>query len=131
AEGLLPSRPRDDPLLPDRVRALTDGALPTQAARVAHQQRHVLAALAAAPPGGRTFSFPRGDLRLGGARVPSRWVLPTMRALSGRHDLVATDWEQSAGLDELPSYAGAIERLTSPATPQEWRQRAAVDHDAV
>lgn len=131
AEGLLPSRQRDDPLLPDRVRVLTSGALPTQAERVARQQRHVLAALAAAPPGGRTYSFPRGDLRLGGARVPSRWVLPSMRALSERGDLAATDWEQGAGLDEVPSYAGAIERLTAPATPQEWRQRAAVDQDAV
>jgi RecB family exonuclease len=127
AEGVLPSRIGDDPLLPDRVRALTDGALPTRAQRLARQHRHVLAALAAAPEGGRVFSFPRGDLRLGGSRVPSRWLLPTLRAMAGRADLQATEWEQVDGLHELPSYAGALERSTTPANEQEWRQRAAVD----
>lgn len=127
AEGVLPPRTGDDPLLPDRVRALTHGALPTRAQRLARQHRHVLAALAAAPEGGRVFSFPRGDLRLGGSRVPSRWLLPTLRAMAGRADLQATQWEQVNGLHELPSYAGALERSTSPATEQEWRQRAAVD----
>jgi RecB family exonuclease len=127
AEGVLPSRSGDDPLLPDRVRAATDGALPTRAQRLARQHRHLLAALAAAPAGGRVFSFPRGDLRLGGNRVPSRWALPTLRAMAGRADLQATQWEQVDGLRELPSYAGSLERSTSPATGQEWRQRAAVD----
>jgi RecB family exonuclease len=127
AEGVLPPRAEDDPLLPDRVRAGTGGALPTRAQLLAGRHRQVLSALAAAPEGGRVFSFPRGDLRVGGSRVPSRWLLPTLRAMAGRADLQATEWQQVEGLHELPSYAGALERSTCPATEQEWRQRAAVD----
>lgn len=127
AEGMLPPRSGDDPLLPDAIRAATDGALPTLAQRLARQHRHVLAALAAAPEGGRVLSFPRGDLRSGGTRVPSRWLLPTLRALAGDDGLQATGWESVPGLHELPSYAGALARETRPATEQEWRQRAAVD----
>ncbi|WP_165367551.1 PD-(D/E)XK nuclease family protein, partial [Phytoactinopolyspora endophytica] len=129
AEGLLPARSNDDPLLPDRVRQLTRGALPTQAQRLSRQHRHVLTSLAAAPTGGRVVTFPRGDLRLGGNRVPSRWLLPTLRALAGRDDVIATAWESVEGLRESPSYAGAVERAAFPSTAQEWRQRAAVDHD--
>lgn len=125
AEGVLPPRASDDPLLPDRARALTGGDLPTRFELTARKHRHVLAALAAAPPGGRILSFPRGDLRAGGVRVPSRWLLPTLRALSGRPDLPATRWDEVPGLHELPSYAGALEREPRPATAQEWRQRAA------
>lgn len=126
AEGVLPPRASDDPLLPDRARALTGGDLPTQPELTARRHRHLLAALAAAPAGRRILSFPRGDLRAGGVRVPSRWLLPTLRALSGRPDLPATRWDEVAGLHELPSYAGALEREPRPATEQEWRQRAAV-----
>lgn len=130
AEGVLPPRVADDPLLPDTARALTRGALPTIRQRVARQHRHVLAALAGAPDGARVLSFPRGDLRTGGTRIPSRWLLPTLRVLAGRDDLQATDWEKVDSLLELPSYAGALERETRPATEQEWRQRAAVDRRA-
>jgi ATP-dependent helicase/nuclease subunit B len=124
AEGILPSRPTDDPLLPDRVRELTAGVLPTTSDRVARQRRDLHAALAAAPPGGRTVSFPRGDLRGGGSRVPSRWLLPTLRSL-GTPDVTITTWERADGLHEIPSYAGAVVS-EPPATRQEWRQRAAV-----
>lgn len=126
AEGMLPPRAADDPLLPDHARASTGGALPTLAERVARQHRHLLAALAAAPDGGRVLSLPRGDLRAGGTRVLSRWLLPTVRALAG-FDVPATDWDTVDALVELPSYAGSLLREARPATEQEWRQRAAVD----
>lgn len=129
AEGILPSRSGDDPLLPDRVRTLTGGELPTLAERVRRQHRHLLAALAAAPPGGRVVSFPRGNLRGGGARVPSRWLLPTLRRLSGDPDLQITQWERAAGLTELPSYVGSLAASAALSSAQEWRQRAAADAD--
>jgi RecB family exonuclease len=128
AEGLLPFREGDDPLLPDHVRELTEGGLPTLRQRLDRRHRHVLAALAAAEPGGRILSFPRGDLRRGGTRVPSRWLVPTLARLTGRDHAQVTHWESHAGLVESPSYAGALERERNPATEQEWRQRAAVDH---
>ncbi len=128
AEGLLPPRSADDPLLPDRVREETEGALPTLVERTARQHRHVLAALAAAPRDGRTISFPRGDLRRGGERVPSRWLLPTLRAMSGRDDLQVTQWrEVGRVLDASPSYVGGLAAARNPANAQEWRQREAME----
>lgn len=127
AEGLLPPRAADDPLLPDRVRARTHGALPTTSERTARQHRHVLAALAAAPREGRTMSFPRGDLRRGGERVPSRWLLPTLRVLGRRLDLQATRWrEVGHRLESSTSYPAALLAAATPASAQEWRQIAAV-----
>ena len=124
AEGMLPTRPADDPLLPDRVRARTAGVLPTTSERVARQHRDFHAALAAAPAGGRTVSFPRGDLRGGAERVPSRWLLPSLQALSGNDELVLTEWSEASGLVEVASHSSAV-LADEPATPQEWRQRAA------
>jgi ATP-dependent helicase/nuclease subunit B len=131
AEGILPSRPTDDPLIPDRVRERTDGALPTTTERLARQWRDFQAGLAAAPPGGRTVLFPRGDLRGGGSRVPSRWLLPSLRRLSGNETLTLTNWEHADGLEQLPSYVGAIASAQELATPQEWRQRTAMATGAV
>jgi ATP-dependent helicase/nuclease subunit B len=128
AEGLLPARSADDPLLPERVRELTDGALPTVAERSARQHRHVLAALAAAPAGSRTMSFPRGDLRRGGERQPSRWLLESLRALSGRSGLQPSQWREiEKHLVASTSYTGSVTTTGEPAHAQEWRQRAAVE----
>ena len=48
AEGLFPTRVRDDSLLPDADRRATDGALPLRSARVDDDHRRLLAALASA-----------------------------------------------------------------------------------
>jgi RecB family exonuclease len=87
----------------------------------------VLAALAGAPEGGRVLSFPRGDLRRGGERVPSRWLLPTLRALTGDPGRQATTWTRtpSPNVVELPSHAAALQRCDMLASEQEWRLRAA------
>jgi ATP-dependent helicase/nuclease subunit B len=127
AEGMLPVRAGEDPLLPDRVRELTGGALPTVRERVGRQHRQVLAALASAPEGGRVVS-PRGDLRRGGSRVVSRWLVPTLTFMAGQGRVRATRWESVPGLVGSPSYAGSVEGECCPATGQEWRQRAAVDY---
>ncbi|WP_158542967.1 PD-(D/E)XK nuclease family protein [Phytoactinopolyspora halophila] len=126
AEGFIPARIHEDPLVPDRARVATNGALGTRRERLSTQHHFILASLAAAPRGGRTLTFPRGDLRQGGTKSPSRWTLPTIRALDGRADLVITHWERARGLTEIPSYTGAVERDLQPATAQEWRQRTAV-----
>jgi hypothetical protein len=46
AEGTFPTRVRDDSLLPDADRRLTDGALTLRASRVDDDHRRLLAALA-------------------------------------------------------------------------------------
>jgi inactivated superfamily I helicase len=79
AEELVPGRLREDALLPERVRALAPGQLAPLRDRLDRQHRQLLAALAAAPE--RIVSFPRGDLRRSSTRLPSRWLLPSLRVL--------------------------------------------------
>jgi ATP-dependent helicase/nuclease subunit B len=126
AEGLLPARPGEDPLLPDDARLLTDGQLPTARQRLDRQHRHLLAALA----GGSQqviATYPRGDLRRGGQRVPSRWLLPTLRRLTGTPTFQATDPLVANGVSivEVASYVSGIERADVPCSNQEWWQRSA------
>jgi RecB family exonuclease len=130
SEDLFPGRLRDDSLLPERVRVLTDGQLPSTRERVEARHRSLLAAFASASQ--VVASFPRGDLRRHTNRLPSRWLLPTLRHLSNIPTLAATQWDR-AKLDKKsgewlgtsPSYAGSLEITEAPSTRQEWRIRAA------
>jgi RecB family exonuclease len=132
-EDLFPGRLRDDSLLPERVRELSAGQLPSTRVRVDFRQRSLLAAFTSA--GHVVASFPRGDLRRHTDRLPSRWLLPTLRRLSGNPSLAATEWASSTAtglvkspgrwLSTSPSYAGSLLRTDTPATGQEWRVRAA------
>ncbi|HEX6325606.1 MAG TPA: PD-(D/E)XK nuclease family protein [Jiangellaceae bacterium] len=126
AEDAVPGRISEDALLPDRVRALTGGQLQPLRARVDRQHRHLLAAFAAARL--PVASFPRGDLRRSSVRLPSRWLLPSLRSLSGRPTLNATTWESVTGewLTGSQSYAASLSISQTLATGQEWRTRAAV-----
>ena len=133
SEDLFPGRLHDDSLLPERVRLLTDGQLPSTRARVDLTQRSLLAALTCA--GQVVASFPRGDLRRHTERLPSRWLLPTLRRLSGHPTLAATEWKQADGhrseqgsahwLSTSASYAGSLQTTDAPSTGQEWRMRDA------
>jgi ATP-dependent helicase/nuclease subunit B len=123
AEDVYPGRLHEDALLPEQVRDATEGELPSYRERVDSKHRHLLAAFASATR--VVASYPRGDLRRHSQRIPSRWLLPTMRALSGDEKLAATDvgtsWD---GLAQSPSYASSL-TTDPPATEQEWRVRAA------
>ena len=126
AEGMMPGRLHEDGLLPERVRALAAGQLAPLRNRFGRQHRYLLAALAAAPE--RVVSFPRGDLRRSTARLPSRWLLPSLRALAGEPGLHASQWESVSGpwLAGSPSYAASLARTPVLASEQEWRLRAAI-----
>ncbi|HJR26804.1 MAG TPA: PD-(D/E)XK nuclease family protein, partial [Acidimicrobiales bacterium] len=123
AEGLFPATVRDDSLLPDGEREVTDGALRLRADRVERQHRQLLAALA----GGQRqlLCVPRGDLRRSVERVPSRWVLDVAETLAddGRRwwaaDLAAAPW-----VEAVPSFDAGLRSLSVPATEQEHRLRA-------
>lgn len=121
AEGLLPSRPRDDSLLPDRERLATGALLPTRAQRLLGQRRHYLASLGAAASAS-TLTFPRGDLRRSNERMPSRWLLEA----AGRHEgrrvftpdlarLVDRDWFR-----EIPSQVAGLVATNRPPTRHEY-----------
>jgi RecB family exonuclease len=126
AEGLCPSRRREDPLLPDSARSLTGGVLPTLRERLDQQHAHFLAALAGARRS--VLSFPRGNLRRGGELVPSRWLVPTLRLLTGDESMQATTWDSNANahIEKISSHAAGVESTAFPATAQEWRQQAAL-----
>ncbi|GAA6527116.1 PD-(D/E)XK nuclease family protein [Intrasporangium sp. DVR] len=131
SEDLFPGRLHDDSLLPERVRDVTNGQLPSVRTRFDRQHRCLLAAFDSAPR--VTVTFPRGDLRRHTHRLPSRWLLPSLRRLSGIADLAATEWEKgiersSDRLSSSPSFAGSLLRTETPATEQEWRVRAATAH---
>jgi ATP-dependent helicase/nuclease subunit B len=83
-EGQAPRPRRDDTMLPDTARALApEGELPARAGRLHDEHRSLLAALASAPAHQRVLLHPRGDLRGGRERLPSRWLLTTASALAG------------------------------------------------
>jgi hypothetical protein len=124
AEDSYPGRPAEDALLSEAVRESSGGELPSYRDRLDTRHRHLLAAFDAAPV--VVASFPRGDLRRSTRRLPSRWLLQTLRELTGDSALAATDWE-SASTERIagsPSFARSL-LSSSPATEQEWRTRAA------
>jgi ATP-dependent helicase/nuclease subunit B len=124
AEGLCPPRVREDALLPEAARRAASDELPPVRDRLDRQHRQLLAAFAAAPM--VTAAFPRGDLRRSGDRLPSRWLLPSMRALSGEPQLTASRWQDYAGdwLSGSPSNASSVVSTPWAATSQDWRLRA-------
>lgn len=142
SEDLLPGRLSDDSLLPERVRAVSGGQLASTRARVAIKHRSLLAAFSSANL--VVASFPRGDLRRHTNRLPSRWLLPTLRRLSNIPTLAATEWQRASiatppgerlasgewlasaeWLATSHSYAGSLLTTNEPSTEQEWRVRAA------
>ena len=126
SEDLYPGTPSDSAILPDRIRRKLDGQLPTLADRIELKRKHLRAAFAAAPI--VVASFARGDLRQTRERLPSRWLLPTLRVLSQDPGLAATQWAEasySSGVGTAGSFAGEIETTDHLATEQEWRVRAA------
>lgn len=121
AEDLYPGRQSIDPLLPDSVRVLAGGALPTARDRLRRMHHAILAGFDAGAH--VTASFPRGDLRRGAERLPSRWLMPTLRNLTETPDLEATHWAEASALDfrSIASHWDGVTRAVSPATAQEWR----------
>lgn len=130
AEGVYPSHPRDDSLLPDHERRLLEGELPLRRAHLSDQHRDLLAALASASAGS-VLCFPRGDLRRSTERTASRWLLQVAAELGGVERIAGEDlgdFRTEPWLSEMPSFAGSIARLTFPATEQEFSLRSLLEH---
>ena len=130
SEDGYPGRLHEDALLNDTVRTATAGELQPVRARLDTQHRQLLAAFSAAPS--VTASFPRGDLRKSTERLPSRFLLPSLREITDNKELPATTWadphqHRRATADRLipaPSFAHGVLRGTDPACTQEWQIRA-------
>ncbi|TDW78017.1 ATP-dependent helicase/DNAse subunit B [Kribbella pratensis] len=124
SEDLYPGRVHEDALLPHRVREAAAPELASFRDRLDEKQRHLLVAFSA---GARVVAaFPRGDLRRSSRRLPTRWLLGSLRELTGDHALPATQWDRhDEVLQTSASYAGSLTKATMPATEQEWQTRAA------
>jgi len=125
SEDLYPGRVHEDALLPHRVREAAAPELASFRDRLDEKQRHLLVAFSS---GSRKVvaSFARGDLRRSSRRLPTRWLLGSLRELTGDHGLPATQWDKYGELLRTSaSYAGSLTTATMPATEQEWQVRAA------
>ncbi|TWE13221.1 PD-(D/E)XK nuclease family protein [Rudaeicoccus suwonensis] len=122
SEDVYPGRLSDDPLLAEAVRETFGEALVTLRERIAEKHRCLLAAFALA--GEVAVTFARGDLRQQTQRIPSRWLLPSIRSLTGEMTLTATGFADVSGLTEVASYTSGLSTATHLATEQEWRLRA-------
>ena len=112
SEDLYPGRLQEDALLPERVRAAAAPELAAARDRLDEKHRHLLAAVIA----GSTrvvASFPRGDLRRSSRRLPSRWLLPTLRELSGDRRMAATGWDQAKYGDRMLTLE-VVRRVAEP-----------------
>ncbi|AVZ40958.1 MULTISPECIES: PD-(D/E)XK nuclease family protein [unclassified Dietzia] len=124
AEGLLPVLHRPDPLLPE-------GAVEPPASELLDERYRVLQLALSAGANRRLCSFPRGSMRGGGHRIPSRWLLPTLSRLSGEQ-VHATRWQEAvAGCPAVTAVPSFVDGVLSPApllgpdpaTPTELRLR--------
>ncbi|GAB07382.1 PD-(D/E)XK nuclease family protein [Gordonia amarae] len=125
AEGVLPVPRRDDPLLPAELTGRTP------ADSMDAQLRSYQAALATVGSE-RVVTFPRGSLRGGAERVPSRWLLPALSSLAGTPVDVVGWQKQTLGADSIvvvESFDVAAQHANprigaSSASETEWRLRA-------
>ncbi|MCU1458412.1 MAG: hypothetical protein JWL73_2504 [Actinomycetia bacterium] len=108
-DGAFPPRGREDPLLPDHVRAQAGPDLAQLARRRADERRDFLAALAAAPE--ITLSFPMADLRAQQPRMPARWLVELAAAEAGEPITAAgmTRPGTLGSLTVIPSFAAGVE----------------------
>lgn len=124
AEGLLPVLGRPDPLLPE-------GAVEPSASEQLDERYRVLQLALVAGATHRLCSFPRGSMRGGGDRIPSRWLLPTLSRLAGAR-VHATRWQEAVAecptVTAVPSFVDGILNPppvlgSDPATSAELRIR--------
>ena len=126
AEGTMPPRHRDDPLLPDRVLTGEGFGVLSRVAATQETHRALLAVMAAAKKS--WFFFPRGDLRKSAQRAPSRWLLDTCQIRDGVRPPAAeiarstSDW-----FVEVPSFVAGLRSTSFPAHRQEYDMRALLD----
>ena len=122
AESLMPTRPREDSLLPDSARRMVAQQLTPRDERAGVEHRHLLAALAGAGQR-RVLVFPRGDLRRSVEHAPSRWLLDAVERRSGVRSLPsAAPW-----LTTVPSFAGRVRSTPRPATHRQYTLRVLAD----
>ena len=125
AEGMVPAPRRENPLLPGAL-------LGTGPADDIERQRRQFEHTLGSGVRHRVVTFPRGSLRGGAEKVPSRWLLASLAALAGRPVGVTTWQADTAGADAIVGVESfdvatqfAEPRIgVAPASATEWRLRA-------
>jgi RecB family exonuclease len=121
AEGVLPTRQRDDALLPDRDRLVAGDDMPVAADRQRREHRELLAAVAAAQHI-VVLTMPRGDLRRTTEHVASRWLT---ELVWDRHEVRLFSDEllrhDATWITHVPSFVAGLRGAPWPATEQEAR----------
>lgn len=119
-EGTFPARRNEDVLIKDHERS-ADGVVDEVPLRCGHSgdlKRNYLAGLAAAKF--RTLSYSRNDQRQGRELRPSRWVLETLRELTGRVETpLNRDLEDLGAIDSfvfIPSFTAVVQGEGEPAS---------------
>ncbi|MDG2428982.1 MAG: PD-(D/E)XK nuclease family protein [Acidimicrobiales bacterium] len=119
SEGVMPTRPAHNALLPDITRLTAQTGLPVRRDHTTRQHRSFIAAISAASQQ-VVLVQPRGDLRRSGTRPPSRWLLAEIEAFTG--------WRPNPGqlaqttapwYQHVASFAHAL-TVDEPATDQEY-----------
>jgi len=123
AEGVYPTLPREDSLLPDVERQAVGDELRPRTERVAVEHRHLLAALAASG-GQRVLTYPRGDLRRSFQHAPSRWLLDAADELRDDGGGPRVLPHRAEWVEEVGSFAQRVRTVAFPATRQEYGLRA-------
>ena len=128
AEGLFPTRVRDDSLLPDADRRATDGALALRPARVDDDHRRLLAALASASQRARPAVPPRRPAphhRAGAVALPAR---EHRRGEHGARLPTISPSSTPTGTRRCRRSPPGSRACEFPATEQEHRLRTLLDH---
>ena len=129
SEGSYPSRDRDDPLLPDPVKAKLDPAgevMPDRQRRAKQERRTYLLARNSAPT--QYLYWPRGEAGARRGSGPARWFLEAARDASGDQSLQPGDLlSDSPGnrVVVLPDETPAHQAISVPGDLHEYRLKSA------
>ena len=119
SEGVMPTRPANDALLPDATRVAAQTGLPIRHDHTTRQHRGFAAAMTAASRR-VVLVHPRGDLRRSGERPPSRWLLAEIEAFTGhRPDPGELAQTTTSWYRHVASFAQTL-AVDEPATDQEY-----------
>ena len=119
ADGQFPPRRVEDPLLADRVRDLTGGALGRRSLRREEEHRDLLAAFASAPR--RVLTAPRADPRNQRERQPAAWFVGSASHLAG-HMVASADlsaFRDAPWFTDVPSFEAHPAAMVSPSSAAE------------
>lgn len=118
AEGISPTRWRDDGLLPDYERESLEGTMTLTRDRGMLDYRRYLAVLAASTSS--ILTYPRGDLRRGEGNYPSRWLDDTVASHGALSLEEAMQDDEQSWATLIPSFVSGVRTTKIPVSLNEF-----------